>query len=111
MRTFVVVVLVALSIGLTSPAPAAEETVVLEVAANGQRNTRPFTVKDRWEIRWDLRGDMVTVMIRDPEGKFVSAGGQQDKPGQGASYQPKGGTYYLEIIGMGDWTVTVVQLP
>ena len=104
-------VLLAVYLVMASPASAADETVVLELAANGQRNTRPFTVRDRWEVRWDLRGEMVTVMIRDPDGKFVTAGGQQEKPGRGASYQPKGGTYYLDITGMGDWTVTVVQLP
>jgi hypothetical protein len=104
---------ICLSFALSSPAPAVatDETVVMELAANGQRNTRPFTVRDRWELRWDLQGQMLGIMIRDGAGKFVATGGQQDKPGQGTSYQPKGGTYYLEIVGMGDWTVRVVQLP
>lgn len=111
MRTLWVGLIVVLFLGLSGPALAAEETVVFEIVGNGQRNTRPFMVKDRWELRWDLRGQTLGITIRDPDGKFVAAGGQQDKQGQGASYQPKGGSYFLEITGVGDWTITVVQLP
>jgi hypothetical protein len=32
------------------------------------------------------------------------------KSGQGSSYHPRGGTYYLEITSMNDWSVTVMQL-
>ena len=92
------------------PAFASDEQIVQEISASGVRNLRPFTVKDQWEIRWDNKGSMITIAVRHPDGKLAADGGTQAKPGKGASYQPKGGTYFLEVSGSGDWTVTVVQL-
>lgn len=89
----------------------ADEQVVFELSANGSRNTRPFIVKDRWELRWKLNGEIIGIMIKHADGKYFATGGEQNKPGEGSSFQPKGGTFYLDITGMGDWTVTVVQLP
>jgi hypothetical protein len=34
---------------------AGDAQVVQQVSANGQRNLRPFTVKDKWEIQWDAK--------------------------------------------------------
>src|SRR6185437_11141357 len=31
---------------------AEEEQIVMELTGNGWRTTRPFTVKDGWEVRW-----------------------------------------------------------
>lgn len=90
---------------------AADEPVVFSLAANGSRNTRPFTVKDRWEIRWENKGSLLTVSVHTVEGKSVAGGGMTNAPGSGQSFQPKGGTYYLDVAGTGDWSVSVVQLP
>lgn len=97
--------------GMVPITPATDELVVQEVSANGSRNLRPFTVKDRWEIRWRASGSVLTITVRHPDGKLAAVGGSADKPGTGSSYQPKGGTYFLDVMGIGDWTVTVVQLP
>ncbi|MBA2487359.1 MAG: hypothetical protein H0V35_14955 [Nitrospira sp.] len=49
---------------LLSPFPAAaEESTVFTLAANGSRNTRPFTVKDHWEIRWTVPERMLSVTV------------------------------------------------
>ena len=89
----------------------AEEQVLQQVSANGSRNLRPFTAKDHWEIRWDNKGSFLSISVRNSEGRPVSGGGSQQGAGSGESYQPKGGTYYLDVTGTGEWTVTVVQLP
>ncbi len=98
------------------PAFAAEETAIFTLSANGARNTRPFTVHDHWEIRWSNPSSvlMVTVLRSGPTNDIEAlpvAVGSQLKPGEGATYIEKGGQYYLNINGMGDWTVSVVQLP
>lgn len=94
-----------------APSWSADETIVQQLSANGSRNTRPFTVKDRWEIRWENKGSILTVAVRTAEGKLVAGGGSATAPGAGESFQPKGGTYYLDVTGTGDWSISVVQLP
>lgn len=92
---------------------AADEQVVFTQSANGTRNTRPFTVADRWELRWDVKGPKLTIYLYtsdgDPRGLLPIV--TQDKPGASSSYYPKAGSYYLKVIADGDWTVSVVQLP
>lgn len=83
----------------------------MSLAANGSRNTRPFTVKDRWEIRWENKGPVLTISVKTGEGKLVPGGGSSTAPGTGQSFQPKGGQYFLEINGMGEWSIQVIQLP
>jgi hypothetical protein len=95
---------------------SAEEVSVLNLSANGARNTRPFSVKDHWEIRWNNADTMlmVTVLRAHANGALESlpvATGSQFKPGVGSTYIEKGGDYYLNINASGDWTITVVQLP
>lgn len=90
---------------------AADEDVVLSLTANGSRNTRPFNVKDGWEIRWDNKGPVLAIAVKTVDGKLVAGGGSSTAPGSGQSFQPKGGKYFLDVTGMGDWTITVVQLP
>ena len=103
-----------------TPTPSAfaaeSETTILEVSGNGTRNTRPFTVKAHWEIRWSAQDStlIITVYRADPKNELDAVGvgsASQLKPGHGSSYFDPGGRYYLNIADTGDWTVTVVQLP
>ena len=96
----------------------ADEQVVLRESGNGIRNLRPFTVRDKWEVRWQHSGDywMADAIRTDPpEDDFLAKLplpiAAQKGSGPGQSYQHKGGTYCLRVNAVGDWTVTVVQLP
>lgn len=90
---------------------SAEGQVLQEISANGVRNLRPFTVKDKWEIQWESKGTMLTITIYQSDGTLGNIAALQNGPGSGASYQPKGGEFYLQLSGTGEWTVRVVQLP
>ncbi len=77
------------------------------------QHLEPFTVTDDWELRWDYKGDVGNDLFR-----LVLQSSPADVPvdlvtqkgsGQGIKHQKKGGTYYLKVISMGKWTVTVVQ--
>lgn len=94
------------------------EQVIQQVSANGTRNLRPVTVRDNWEIRWDAKGQVFNVTVnpldrdpKDPLASIPTSIASQTGSGIGSSYQPKGGTFYLQVTAVGDWTVTVVQLP
>lgn len=89
------------------------EQLVIKVSANGTRNLQPFTVQDRWELRWNVKGESFSVMLFSAEGepRGLLPIASQDGPGQGSTYYPKGGSYYLKILAKDDWTISVVQLP
>lgn len=89
---------------------AADEEVIFKQSADGTRNTRPFTVKDNWELRWSTKGAGLAIIIYDTE-QNIRGSASQNSSGEGSSYQPKGGTFYLNVTGFDEWTVTVVQLP
>jgi hypothetical protein len=36
-----------------------------------QRNLRPFTAKDKWEIQWDSKGSVLSITIYIADGKLV----------------------------------------
>lgn len=92
------------------PARASDEQVIQKLSANGQRNLRPFVVKDKWEIQWDSKGSNLSITIYGADGRVVDVAATQKGSGNGSSYQAKGGEYYLQVNGTGEWTVTVVQL-
>lgn len=96
-----------------APAWSADEQAVFTQSANGTRNTRPFTVKDRWELQWETKGEKLAIFLftSDGEPRGMLPIVTQDKPGSDRSYYPKGGAYYLKIVTNSDWTITVVQLP
>ena len=109
-------------LGIASSSWAIAERVILQLSASGMRHTRPssasraiahFTVKDRWELRWDVKGDDFEVRLfagaRDPKGLQPLA--SQKGPGQGSMFYPKGGSYSLKVTANAEWTVSVVQLP
>lgn len=98
---------------LVTPCFAAGESggqTILKESASGRRNLRPFTVKDKWELRWDSTGSM-SVWLYTAKGEIVVQLAAQDKPGIGSTFYPTGGSYFLHINSRGDWTITVIQLP
>lgn len=89
---------------------AADEQIVVELTGNGSRTTRPFTVKDGWEVRWTATNEL-SVFLVDAQGQPLEALGHSMGDAGGATYYAKGGTYSLRIASNAHWTVTVVQLP
>ena len=99
----------ALILGFGTPAPA-QDTIIQTFTGSGIQNTRPFTVQDGWEVQWNTSGDIFQIFVYTAGGDIVGVAANQQGPGEGASYQPKGGRYYLQMNAMGTWTVKVVQL-
>ena len=89
---------------------AEEEQIVMELTGNGSRTTRPFAVKDGWEVRWTATKEL-SVFLVDAQGQPLEALGHSMGDAGGATYYAKGGTYSLRIASNAHWTVTVVQLP
>lgn len=87
------------------------QEIVAEFTGNGLSNTRPFTVRNGWEIQWSANGEIFQVYVFDLAGELVGVAANQMGPGSGTSFNARGGTYYLQVNAMGSWAVRVVQLP
>jgi len=76
----------------------------------GTLTTPVFSVQDKWEVRWDCP-DVVSITIFSADGAIVAGASSASR---GSLYQPKGGSYYLQISRAGEqtskWHVSVVQL-
>ena len=87
----------------------AQDVVVKTFTGSGGKNTRPFTVKDGWEIQWDAKGDIFQLYLYKATGDMIGVPANQQRSGKGSSYQAKGGQYYLQVNAIGNWAITVVQ--
>ena len=96
--------------GTSSDKTTAGETTVMELTGSGLKNTRPFQVDGPWELQWDAKGPLFIVRIYNPDGSIAAAAANQQGPGKGSSYQPKGGHYYLQINALGNWQVKVIEI-
>lgn len=90
--------------------PAVADTPI-EFTGSGGANTRPFETDGPWELQWSSDGDIFQVFLHTGDGDLVDVAANQSGPGPGASYQPRGGRYYLQVNALGPWTVRVVPLP
>ena len=88
--------------------PPRQASGMTSFKGSGIQNTRPFTVSSPWEIVWDGQGKAVYIVIYNSDGSI--AGGAGNDTGKGRSYQPKGGTYYLNIMMGENWQVSVVPV-
>ncbi|MEX2530048.1 MAG: hypothetical protein WD960_04680 [Gemmatimonadota bacterium] len=79
-------------------------------SGSGGKNTRPFTVDARWEIQWDASGSIFQLYLYSADGSLIGVPANQQGPGKGTSYQPRGGRYYLQVNAIGDWEIKIVPL-
>jgi hypothetical protein len=92
------------------PPPPQGDREVASFSGSGQHATRPFSVPDGWEVQWDFSGDILQIYVSSEGGDLAGIAANQQGSGSGSSFQARGGSYYLEINAIGDWTVRVVEV-
>lgn len=97
-----------LLIALTEILP--QDKIVTEFSGSNMKNTRPFQVSGSWEIKWDFEGDIFSIYLYTEDGELVTVAANQSGSGQGSSFQPKGGRYYLAVNAMGEWEIKIYDL-
>ena len=102
-RLFLSITLIALA------STATADTVIKTFSGNGIHITRPFTVPDGWEVQW-VNLDFLQIFVQQIDEDRLDMAANQITAGNGSSYQPIGGRYYLKINGVGDWVVKVVKV-
>lgn len=89
----------------------AQEKVVQTFQGAGALTTPPFQVQDKWEVRWDCP-DAISITLLSPDGTIVAGASGSLK---GSLYQPKGGSFHLQINrggggGTSPWHISVVEI-
>jgi hypothetical protein len=91
----------------------ANDSIIKSYSGNGTQTTRPFVVKTSWEMQWDTKAEdfmLFQVYLYDGDGNLVNIVANQTKPGKGSCYNPKGGTFYLNINAVADWEIKIVEI-
>jgi hypothetical protein len=89
----------------------AQTHLVAEFKGNTSTSTTTFTVGDKWEVAWDTPMPLrITLLTAD--GTIVAGTAGMFR---GSFYQPKGGTFYLQVNGpangaMAPWHLSVVEV-
>ncbi|MCF8307415.1 MAG: hypothetical protein K9I68_00245 [Bacteroidales bacterium] len=94
----------------TSAANKKDNNVVASFSGSGGKNTRPFNAPSGWEIQWNAKGSLFQIYLYKANGSLVGVPANQQGAGEGNSYQPKKGKYYLQINAMGDWKVNIIDI-
>ena len=105
-KYFSILILIVMTSSISS---VAQDVVVQTFSGSGGLNTRPFTVKDGWEIQWDAKGDIFQLYLYTSGGDMEGVPANQQGSGKGASYQAKGGNYYLQVNALESWTIKIIQ--
>lgn len=90
--------------------PEPEGGVVRTFRGSGIESTRPFSIGDKWEVRWRAGGGVFQIYLYTRGGELVNIIANQICPCRGKSFQAQGGSYYLETNGDGAWTIEVADL-
>jgi hypothetical protein len=91
--------------------PPREEAMLQNFEGSGNHSTRPFTVPDKWEVRWNFTGTgHNSLVINAADGRPVDLAHNDIGPGNGVKFYPRGGEFFLEINASGPWTVEVWQV-
>ena len=79
--------------------------LVAEFSGTGNQDTKEFTVKKGWEIRWETKAGTFQMAITGAQdfGKVVDHPGE----GSGATFPIGAGTFQLHITADGPWMVRV----
>jgi len=87
----------------------ADDNIINEFSGSGTKTTRPFVIKNTWEIYWESK-DGIQISLYDKEGNFIETVASQMESGKGNSYNPKKGTFCLNIFSMGSWEIKIIAV-
>ncbi|WP_220026574.1 hypothetical protein, partial [Mesotoga sp. TolDC] len=83
---------------------------VLTVAGSSSKMSRTFTVNsDSWRIKASTDKDFLTIYLRDSNGDILSKVLSFNVPGSDVSYRYEKGTFMLDIIATGEYSIVVEE--
>ncbi len=110
---FAAIAVIGLSLMPATSPPLSAETIITTFEGNGDQATAEFTVQENWEIRWEADTDesleAIAWQTADNQGSMIMKMHRRPLRTQGRVNIAPPGTYHLEVTGIGDWKMTIVQ--
>jgi hypothetical protein len=80
---------------------------VAQFRGEGDQTTDSFTVRGQWQVHWENRGDSFSFAISGDQdlGTIVN----QEEPGSGVTSVVAAGTFHVEVVAEGSWTIRIEQ--
>ncbi len=86
-----------------------EDPIIKEFSGSGTKTTRPLVFQTAWEIYWESKEGII-ITLYDKDGNFIEQVASQTESGKGSSYNPKKGTFCLNIFSMGNWEIKIIAV-
>ena len=82
-------------------------STIMQFSGEGDHTTESFTVREGWAIQWETTADHFSFAIAGDRdfGTVIDV----DEPGNGTTSPTGSGTFHLEIVADGPWSVDVTQ--
>lgn len=97
--------------------PKPQPKIALQVRGNGEKNSSDFTVEGTWQLSWTCSGGGLLYIyvqdVNDPNGPSVDEASYDcpQQSGGDSSIEREGGTFFLSILAITDYTITVTDVP
>jgi hypothetical protein len=88
-------------------APAGPREVVLVFSGTQHDVSAPFDVVPGWQIQWQTDGSSLAIAVTGDQNLGVVV--NEPGPASGVMSLPPEGTFRLNIVASGPWSITVIQ--
>jgi hypothetical protein len=92
----------------TSPAaPQGPREIVLEMSGTEHDVSDPFDALPGWQVQWQTDGTSIAIAVTGKQnlGTIVD----EEGPASGVTSLAPAGTFQLNIVARGPWSITVIQ--
>ena len=82
--------------------------IIAEFNGNGSKTTKPFRCRGPWELRWRCKGRAFSADI-EKSGDDLFCNIISSEATTGDSYVRDPGTFHIDVMALGEWSITVVE--
>jgi hypothetical protein len=91
----------------SSAAPQRPSQIILAISGTEHDVSDPFDALPGWQVQWQTDGTSIAIAVTGKQnlGTVVD----EEGPASGVISQPQAGTFQLNIVARGPWSITVIQ--
>lgn len=88
---------------------ATDEETIINIAGEDDFDSKNFTTEETWHLRWNHKGSIMTIELRDFAGELIGIVGNQIGKGEGRSESLSPGEYMLSVRAIGEWEIYAIR--
>ena len=91
----------------TAAPPVGPLEIILEFSGTDHAVSQPFEVVSGWQIQWQTDGASIAIAVTGEQSPGVVV--DETGPASGVISPGSAGTFQLNVVARGPWSVTVIQ--